>query len=108
MDTILPSPATGCPASACRLDPRVALKTIIGFWVFYFVLNTVRMAISFGLPDQVDMMKRRLVVVLIGILLTYVLYSILRRLEGEPLRVMVTAAFLTAIPICIAYATINY
>jgi LytS/YehU family sensor histidine kinase len=108
MDTILPSAAASGPASGCRLDPRVALKTIIGFWAFYFVLNTLRMAISFDLPDQMDMMKRRLVVVLLGIALTYLLYSILRRLEGKPLRVMVTAAFLTAIPICIAYATINY
>ena len=108
MDTNLTSVAPGGPSPCSGLDPRVALKTIVGFWVFYFVLNTLRMSISYSLPDQIDMMQRRLVVVLIGIALTYLLYSVLRRLEGRPLRALVTAAFLTAIPICIAYATINY
>src|SRR4051812_5429119 len=108
MDTTLPLAAASGPPPRAGLDPRVALKTIVGFWVFYFVLNTLRMAISFALPVQLDMMARRTVVVLLGIALTYLLYSVLRRLDGKPLRVMVTAAFLTSIPICLGYATINY
>src|SRR5438105_3596063 len=108
MYTTLPPAAASGPPPRTGLDPRVALKTIVGFWVFYFVLNTLRMAISYSLPDQIDMMERRTVVVLLGIALTYLLYSVLRRLEGKSLRVMVAAAFLTSIPICLGYATVNY
>jgi signal transduction histidine kinase len=100
--------AAPSPTSGPRLNPRVAVQTILGFWAFYYVLNTMRMAISYPFEQQLDMMARRLVVVALGIVLTFVLYGVLRRLEGKSLRVLVTTAFLLSIPICAAYATINY
>jgi two-component system, LytTR family, sensor kinase len=90
-----------------HVDGRVALWSIFGFWAFYFFLNTVRTAIS-GDEGEFNMMYRRGAVVLVGISLTFVMYFILRRLEGKSMRVLVTTAFLVSIPASVAYAAVNY
>jgi two-component system, LytTR family, sensor kinase len=98
---------TTAPALPPHADRRVALWSIIGFWAFYFVLNTARMAIE-SEHDQLGMLPRRGGVTVTGIALTFVMYLILRRLEGKSMRVLVTAAFLISIPVSIAYAIVNY
>ncbi len=98
--------ATVAPTTP-HVDRSVALWSIFGFWAFYFVLNTVRMAIGWH-DDQLNMIYRRSAVVLVGIVLTFVMYFILRRLEGKSMRFLVTTAFLVSIPASIAYASVNY
>ena len=98
---------TTAPDSPPHADRRVALWSIIGFWAFYFVLNTARMAIE-SEHDQLSMLPRRGGVTVTGIAMTFVMYLILRRLEGKAMRVLVTAAFLISIPVSIAYAIVNY
>jgi LytS/YehU family sensor histidine kinase len=105
--TALSDSATRLPASVCHADKRVAIRSIFLFWVFYFVLNTAHMAIA-AAHDQVEMMYRRSAVVLIGIVLTFLMYAILRRLDSRSMRFMVTATFLVSFPISIAYAAVNY
>lgn len=95
------------PPATPHVDRRVVLWSLIGFWVFYFVLNTTRMAIA-GQDNQFEMLARRSGVVLAGIALTLVMYAILRSLEGRSMRVLLTAAFLVSIPASIAYAAINF
>jgi two-component system LytT family sensor kinase len=95
------------PTSPPHVDRRVALWSIVGFWTFYFILNTVHMAIAKG-HDQFNMMYRRGAVVLVSIALTFVMYIILRRLEGKSVRFLVTMAFLVSIPVSLAYACVNY
>jgi two-component system LytT family sensor kinase len=95
------------PPSSPHVDRRVALGSIVGFWMFYFILNTARMAII-SQDGQFGMLFRRSAVVLVGLVLTYVMYRILRRLEGESVRFLVTTAFLVAIPASLAYAAFNY
>jgi signal transduction histidine kinase len=90
-----------------RADRRVALWSILGFWVAYYVLNTARMAIA-GEENQIDMLPRRAAVTTAGILLSLAMYAILRRLEGRSMRVLLATAFLTAIPASIIYACCNY
>ena len=90
-----------------HVDRAVALKSIFGFWVFYFILNTVRMFIG-DAPDQFNMIYRRSAVVLVGIVLTFIIYFILRRLEDRSMRFMVTTAFLVSVPASIVYAIVNY
>jgi sensor histidine kinase YesM len=85
----------------------VALWSILGFWAFYFVLNTARMAIS-GAENQLGMLPRRGAVVLVGIALTLVMYAILHRWEGKSMRFMLTTAALVSIPASVAYAMINF
>jgi len=97
---------TAIPATP-HVDRRVALWSLIGFWVFYFVLNTVRMAIV-GRENQFDMLGRRTGVVILGIGLSLAMYWVLRSLEGRSMRTLLTAAFLVSIPASIAYAAINF
>ena len=95
------------PASVCHADKRVAIGSIFLFWAFYFVLNTIHMAIA-DVPGQLEMMLRRGAVVLIGITLTFVMYAMLWRLESRSMRFMVTATFLVSFPIALIYAAVNY
>lgn len=101
----------GKVAAAClaegRLSPRVALLSIVGFWTFYFVINTIRMA-AMGAEHQGEMLGRRVFVSIVGMLLTGVLCLLLRRLDGKPLRPLTTIAFLASLPVSFAYATANY
>ena len=64
-DTVLKPAIRLRGAEAPHVDSRIALQTIIGFWLFYFVLNTIRMAIDSS-PDQFTMLFRRGAVILIG------------------------------------------
>ena len=96
------------PAQSCvRLTPRAAALTIIGFWTFYFVMNTVRMA-AVGAQGQFDMLPRRLVVTLFGMALTGLLCLLLRRLEGRSMRRLVSVAFLASLPVSLGYALMNF
>src|SRR4051812_8315217 len=83
---------------------RDAIMSIAGFWALYYVLNTIHMALT-DHPDQVSFMIRRAGVVAIGFCLTYLLYLILRRLEGVSMRVLVPAVFIASVPIAAAYGT---
>jgi LytS/YehU family sensor histidine kinase len=54
------------------------------------------------------MMQRRMVVTATGVALTFVLYLILRRLDGRPMRMLVSTAFLASVPVSLAYAATNF
>ncbi|HEY2835080.1 MAG TPA: histidine kinase [Rhizomicrobium sp.] len=90
-----------------HVETKLAISSILGFWIFYYLLNTVRMAV---LPSehQLDALPRRAAVTIIGIALTFAMYWILRRLEGRSMRVLLTTAFLAAIPAAFAYAYVNF
>jgi LytS/YehU family sensor histidine kinase len=90
-----------------HVDRKVALWSILGFWAFYFVLNTARMAIA-GSEGQLGMLPRRGAVVLVGITLTLVMYAILHRLEGKSMRFLLTTAAVASVPASIIYAVINF
>ncbi|TRW17027.1 sensor histidine kinase [Glacieibacterium frigidum] len=90
-----------------RAPPRLAVLSILGFWAFYFSLNSMRAAMWDG-PDQFDMLGRRAVVAVFGIMLTGILYLVLRQVEGRTTRTLVLTAILAAVPIALAYSAINY
>src|SRR5947207_5709908 len=105
MTGLLPQLKT--PAATPHVDRAVALWSILGFWVFYFVLNTARMAIAES-ANQLGMLPRRSAVVLVGIALTLVMYAILHRFEGKSMRFLLTTAALVSIPASAVYASINF
>ena len=107
MTTTRETAAIAPHAPAPHVDRRVAVWSIFGFWAFYFVLNTARMALEVS-PNQLNMLPRRALVTVAGIALTFVMYAVLRRLEGRSMRFLLTVAFLISIPVSIAYASINY
>ncbi len=99
--------AASAAVPRASLTPRTALWSIVGFWFFYFVLNTVRMAVV-DAPGQLGMLERRLGVCFFGILLTGLLCLLLRALEGKSTRALVSIAFLASLPVSLAYAAVNY
>jgi signal transduction histidine kinase len=120
MANIALDPSSLAPAAASRGETRPAvgpvrarlpswatMKTILAFWAFYFVINTIRMA-AVDADHQLEMVARRTAVSLIGIVLTTLLWQVLRRFEGRSMRALVTAAFVAALPISFAYATVNF
>ncbi len=106
----MPTPANTsatAPSETPRVELRLALLSIVGFWIFYFVVNTLRAAVL-DAEGQWSMVQHRFVVVVAGIGLLGLLWLVMRQLEGKSLSVMVTTGFLSAVPIAAAYATINY
>jgi len=95
------------PLPEAPIAPRLALLSIGGFWAFYLGINTLRAFVS-EVPEQVDMLLRRLVVTLFGIGLTCLLYLLLRRRQDTGLPAMVATVFLASVPLAFAYAAFNY
>jgi two-component system, LytTR family, sensor kinase len=90
-----------------RVSWRVAALSIVGFWVFYFLINTVKN--WFGhMPDQLWMMERRALVSVAGMGLSAILCIILRHADRGSTRFLLATAFIASVPITIAYATINH
>ena len=86
---------------------QMAILTIIGFWMFYLLISSMRAAVM-DFPDQGELVSRRLVLTFIGILLTWFLYMFLRLFDRRPLGTRVAAAFTASMPCAIAIAVANY
>jgi sensor histidine kinase YesM len=99
--------STSAPPAPQRVELRLALLTVVGFWIFYFFVNTLRAAVV-DADDQWMMVQHRVVVVTAGIVLLGLLCLVMRRLEGQSLWVMLTSGFLAAVPVAGAYSTINF
>lgn len=89
------------------LDSRIVLASIIGFWLFYVAIVTARAAIL-DFPMQGELLTRRLIVSGIGVLVTILLWQIVRLLDRRPLGTRVAAAMLFAVPAAVSIAAINY
>jgi len=90
-----------------RVSPRVALISILGFWAFYFAMNTLRM-VQEPVAEQLSAIEKRAAVVLVGMALSWLLYLMLRPLDRRSLGTRITAAFVASVPISFAYAAVNY
>ncbi len=97
------------PLSAKRplVGHQLAFLTIIGFWVFHFIVVSLRSALL-ELPGGSELTQRRIIVTLVGVFLTWLLYLILRAFDRRPLGQRVASAFLLAVPCAFAIAYANY
>lgn len=86
---------------------QVAILSILGFWLFFVIVITLKASVA-DWPAQGEMAVRRMVVTTFGILLTYVLYLLLRRFEDKALSTRIITAFAGAVPCAIAIAYVNY
>ena len=93
-------------ASDARVNPRVAIGSIIAMWLIYFLITT-GLAMLTGAPDQWSYAGRRAIVVIAGILCTFVLYQLLQRAQPQSFGARLAAAMGAAIPLVVVYATIN-
>lgn len=94
-------------AEAGTPGARLALGSIVGFWMVYFVLATARAAVSM-MPAQDEMLIRRLIVTVVAMGLTGLLYLLLRRVGDGRTGRLLTVAFAASVPLAFAYATVNY
>lgn len=86
---------------------RIAVLTIIAFWIFYYVSISLRSWIM-DYPGYLLMLDNRAWVSLFGIGFTYLLYRVLRLFCHHTLRVRVAAAFLFSAVAATAYSAVNY
>jgi two-component system, LytTR family, sensor kinase len=93
--------------TAHAVGPRMALLSILGFWLFYFLMNTLRNHMD-PMSDQISASEKRAIVTLFGMVLSYILYLALRPFDGRKLGTRIAMAFLASVPTAAAYATINY
>jgi signal transduction histidine kinase len=86
---------------------RLAVLSIAGFWLVYFLLATGRAWIG-DMPAQEAMLLRRTIVTVASMGLTFLLYRLLSRFEGARTGKLLTVAFLASVPLAFAYSVVNY
>ena len=89
------------------LDSRAVLFSILGFWLFYVIIVTLR-AMIMDFPAQGEMALRRGFVTGVGIFITIGLWLILRLLDRKPLWTRVIAVSLISIPCAVGISAVNY
>jgi len=92
---------------ARTLPPRPVLISIVGFWLFYFAIVTLR-ALVLWPGDQIEMMWRRAAVALASMAVTWIFYRLLRPWQNRGLRQAALAAASLAIPAAIIYSAVNW
>jgi hypothetical protein len=102
MDKALPSPLQR------RLpDLGIAVKSIVGFWLLYMGLITLR-ALVLMMPDFWDAMARRSIAATFGAGITFLVYLAMRRTAASSLRTKAIAAGLLCLPAALAFTSVNY
>jgi signal transduction histidine kinase len=98
--------APGEPAAA-TVSFRTVLFSMVVLWATYFILTTARsLVMDFGL--QFELGWRRLVVTGVGVLLTLVLWLLLRLFDNRALWLKISAAIALALPVALAIGQVNY
>lgn len=82
------------------------LVSIVGLWLAYFVIFTLR-GFVVGLDVQPDLLMRRGTVVVGGVAATFLLWLVLRLFDHRSLALQITAAVLLALPTSVMIAQIN-
>jgi len=85
--------------------PKV-LASIVGLWACYFVLITLR-SLSLELGFEDEMIWRRAVVCLAGVVTTIGLWLVLRLFDEKPLWAKITAALVVSFPVSLLLAQTN-
>lgn len=85
---------------------RIVLISIVVVWTVYFLLITAR-GLIVGMDFGPDILWRRAVVCGVGILVTIVLWCILRLFEGRARWILMGAALIAALPGALLVAQVN-
>jgi two-component system, LytTR family, sensor kinase len=90
-----------------HLNWQIALFSILGFWLLYVLIVTLR-AYVVDFPAQGEMAIRRGAVTALGILITILLWQILRRFDQKTLGFRIAAAAVLAVPAAMLISSANY
>lgn len=85
-------------------DLPLAAATIGGFWLFYLATIVLRMAL---LEESFHSLEYRAAGCLIGVILTFLVYLVLRRAAAESIRIKVIAAAIACVPAAAIFSTFN-
>ncbi len=85
---------------------RTVLMSVIGLWALYFVLITAR-GMMLGLDVQWEMFWRRSIVCVFAVIITLVMWLILRLFEARKRWVLFVVALISALPVALAIAQVN-
>ena len=89
-----------------RLSLPVVIASIVGVWLCYFVLQTIRANVV-GLEMQEELLVRRALVAVIGMAVTLLLWFCLRLFEHRGLGLKICAALLLSLPAAVLIAQAN-
>lgn len=93
-------------SAPARVPFRTVLISMLGIWLCYFLLTTLRGSIV-GLDAEFELLWRRGIVTLAGVSVTFVLWLLLRLLDRRTLWVKASAAIVLALPAAIIVAQAN-
>ena len=88
-------------------DLGIALKSILGFWLLYIGLITLR-ALVLQYPDFWAMLGRRCFVVMAGMALTFLVYLAMRLVAKRGLAAKAGLAALLCLPASLLFTAFNY
>lgn len=89
-----------------HVPARTVLASAVAMWLCYFVLITVR-ALVVELGEFGDLLWRRALVTLVGIVVTMLAWPLLRKFDGRPIAVRLGAALIIMLPAALALAVVN-
>ena len=89
-----------------HVPARQVLASAVALWLCYFVLITMR-ALVVELGEFSDLLWRRALVTLAGIVVTMLAWPLLRRFDGRATSVRLAAALLIMLPAALALAMVN-
>ena len=89
-----------------RLAFKTVLASVIGLWLCYFLLATVR-AELIGLPLPGELLVRRAGLTVVGCIVTLGLWLILRPFDGQRLWLKIAAGLAFSLPAALLIAQVN-
>ena len=89
-----------------RLSGKVVFASMVGVWLCYFLLITLR-SVVVGLDFQDELLWRRALVCAIGVAVTGLLWLVLRVVENRALGIKIAVALIAAMPGAMMIAQAN-
>ena len=99
-------PDQDSPRISARLPLRLVLISIVGLWLTYFLLVTLR-GLIVGLELQDALLWRRMLVCLAGAVITFGMWLVLRLVDSRMLLVKTATALVVALPAALMIAQVN-
>jgi two-component system LytT family sensor kinase len=85
-------------------DLPLAAASILGFWLFYFATIVIRTAL---IEESLAWLGTRALGCAIGVILTFLVYFVLRRAARESVRIQIIAAAIACVPAAAIFSTFN-
>ncbi len=92
--------------NAARLPLSTVIISMVGLWLCYFLLITLRGTVV-GLEMQGELLWRRSVVSIAGLAITFGLWLILRLFEDRSLATKIAVALIASLPASVMIAQVN-